>query len=215
MKNIKITPIQLYRLLVGECRYAYTRNNHLQPSCAYDEVKEFLPKMYKADPMVALDTASQLCAECISDELSAHFYEGLDDEFGNRENAIDFIEYLIDFINAYRSIEYKPYNYGLFEELKNKSDSLKYNIYKIDKFDFKDENVSKIKKDLISKNLVHYGAQNLLFNDIIGEDSVYCNKRDVMKSKYSSLIIGNAYRILKPSKRAGEIYLIILSNEGE
>lgn len=216
MKNIKIGSVQLYRLLVGECRYAYTRNNHLQPSCAYDEVKEFLPKMYKADPAVALDTAKQICTECISFELGTHFYDGLDDEFGNRERAIDFINYLLEFINSkYTSGKYEPYNYGFFKELVDKGTELKFNVYKIRTFDFKYENINRVKKELIDKNLSLSDAHIRLFDEIIGEDLVYYNQRKIKENKYSTRVIGTAYKILEPSKRAGDVYLIILANEGE
>ena len=88
-KNVVNVEIHdLYQFMIAECRYGYKRNNHLMPGGAYDHVKEYLPEILKVNKDTALHTASQLCDECISEQLTANFYEGLDDEFGNRKDAV-------------------------------------------------------------------------------------------------------------------------------
>ena len=81
----------VYQLLISECRYGYTRNNHLMPDGAYDKVKKYIPEMYKIDEEYALYTLQQICEECISENLLTNFYDGYDDELGNRQRCIDFI----------------------------------------------------------------------------------------------------------------------------
>ena len=92
--TMKVPLKDIYQLLTAECRYGYTRNNHLMPSGAYDRVKEYLPKMYEIDGDFALSTARQLCEEAISDELLAHFRDGVDDQHGNMIETVQFVEWL-------------------------------------------------------------------------------------------------------------------------
>ena len=103
----------IYQLLIAECRYGYTRNNHLMPSGAYDRVKEYLPKMYEIDSDFALSTARQLCEEAISDELLRNFRDGVDDQHGNMKDTIRFVEWIRSWIDAHSPQYqcYAPYNY--------------------------------------------------------------------------------------------------------
>ena len=78
--NVGVEIHELYQLLISECRYGYTRNNHLMPWGAYDKVKRYLPLMFKKDPEAALHTACQICDECSSEQIVRNFYDGLDDE---------------------------------------------------------------------------------------------------------------------------------------
>ena len=66
-KRLDLDLKDVYQLLIGECRYGYRRNNHLMPSCAYDKVKDIVPRMYKVDEDYAVYTLKQICEECISD----------------------------------------------------------------------------------------------------------------------------------------------------
>lgn len=102
----------IYQLLIAECRYGYTRNNHLMPSCAYDRVREYLPTMLELDKGFALATARQLCEEAISDELLTHFRDGIDDQHGNMMDTVRFVEFLMSWIdvNSYYSTEFLVYN---------------------------------------------------------------------------------------------------------
>lgn len=109
MINIKIDPKILYQLLISEERYGCTRNNHLMPSSGFKNIKEILNEFYNKDKEWSLTTAKQLCEEVIN-ELNYNFYDGLDDEFGNREEYINFIYYLIEFIST-QEPDYKPYNW--------------------------------------------------------------------------------------------------------
>ena len=106
MVNTKMMNISLknvYQLLISEMRYGYSRNNHLMPSCGYDNIKTLVPQMYEVDKEYAVYTMKQLCEECISDQLAANFYDGEDDEFGNRAEAIKFINWSIQWINQHEN----------------------------------------------------------------------------------------------------------------
>lgn len=114
---MKIPLKDIYQLLIAECRYGYTRNNHLMPSGAYDRVKEYLPKMYEIDEYFAVSTAMQICEEAISDELLTHFREGVDDQHGNMWDTIRFVEWLRAWIivNS-KTPNDSPYNYSQYAE---------------------------------------------------------------------------------------------------
>ena len=134
-KTVGVEPTTLYKLLIHECRYAYTRNNHLMPSCAFDEVKCLLSKLYEADEGCCVRTAEQLCEECISDQLAWNFDDGFDDEYGNRRESIRFIRWCIDFVNSMNAKngigEWYPYNYDCFLENLAHDDEGRYDVYEI------------------------------------------------------------------------------------
>ena len=118
-KTVAVDTHKLYQFLIDTCRYAYTRNNHLMPSCAYDDAKKYLQKMFVVDSNMAIHTAEQLCEECISFELMDKFYYK-DDEFGNKKLSIDFVKYLIEWIHKNSDVSYVPYNYDDFIEMLEK-----------------------------------------------------------------------------------------------
>ena len=64
----------LYQFMICECRYGYTRNNHLMPWGAFHHVYEYLPEMEKANLERAAGTACQLAEEAI-DELRRYFFD--------------------------------------------------------------------------------------------------------------------------------------------
>lgn len=216
-KKVKISTVDLYRLLIGECRYGYTRNNHLMPSAAYSEVKKFLQLMLEADPDTALHTAQQLCDECISDQIARHFPEGLDDEFGNRKEAIEFVNYLLDFVHVNGCESYKPYNYNLFEDNLKKEADLKYTIFEAKNFDFEDfdADILEADKDIIAKDVSKAEADRILFEDILNVTSGTFNRINITPSKYSNTVIGEKLRIISPDSHKGRIYCIVLSNDLE
>ena len=129
MDTVKIKLKDLYQLLISTARYAYTRNNHLMPGSFYEQAKRLLAEMKDADPEWAVNTAKQLCDECISDEIQNHFYEGIDDEYNNLQDSRKFVKWLLDFID---DNNWKPYNYADFETNLKKDDEPRYNIYKIE-----------------------------------------------------------------------------------
>ena len=110
--NIEIDSKILYQLLISEERYGCTRNNHLMPSGGFKNIKDILSEFYAKDKDWGLTTAKQLCGEVIN-ELNYNFYDGIDDEFGNRKEYINFIDYLIGFISV-QEPNYKPHNYDDF-----------------------------------------------------------------------------------------------------
>lgn len=122
----------LYQFLIAECRYGYSRNNHLMPSGSYRHVWIYLDKLEKVDHSWAMHTAGQLCEECISDNLNMHFWDGIDDEFGNRQEALEFIEKLLEYIHKYDET-WLPYNYASYTDNLAKDNEPRYNIYKLDK----------------------------------------------------------------------------------
>lgn len=129
MDTVKIKLKDLYQLLISTARYAYTRNNHLMPGSFYEQAKRLLAEMKEADPEWAVNTAKQLCDECISDEIQNHFYEGIDDEYNNLHDSREFVKWLLDFID---DGNWKPYNYADFEVNLKKDDDPRYNIYKVE-----------------------------------------------------------------------------------
>ena len=165
-KAIEVSPTNLYRLLICECRYGYSRNNHLMPDCAYDMVMEMLPKMAEVDLTTAVHTAKQLCEECISDELWMRFPEGEDDEFSNMAKSIQFIESLLDFVHNYGDKDFKPYNYDHYEERLKLQDAPKYNIYKV--VEGSEELITPDpipKKDILELIADNLGKKQFTFND--------------------------------------------------
>ena len=133
-KKIEISVNNLTKLLISECRYGYTRNNHLMPSCAYNDAEKYLQEIVQVDEDAAIRCAKQLCEECISDELACKFYDGLDTECNNMKEAIDFVDFLLNFIEE-KGVNWKPYNYSTYTDIINIRDGKKFNLYKITDFD--------------------------------------------------------------------------------
>lgn len=209
-KELSVSAIDLYRLLIGELRYAYTRNNHLQPSSAYGEAKKFLPKMLEADKDIAINTAKQLCEECISDELMGHFSDGLDDEFGNMREAMNFVDWALKFIEE-NGDSRKPYNYRDYEDLKKTADELRYDVLEIDPIKYEGDDALKSIKSVIKSGVTKSEADKALFDDILKSSVGYFNKAMLKKGKYSKYVVGEKLRIIEPVDHAGEAYAIVLS----
>ena len=208
---IEVSTNKMYQLLISECRYGYNRNNHLMPSGAYDDVKNFFPEIDIKDHECALATAKQLCEECISDQLNTNFYEGLDDEFGNRKEAIEFIEYLLDFVHKTEP-SFKPYNYDSYQDNINRVNSMKYNLYKLnEKLEYLDIDSPSLKgeKTLIIKGLNRNDIEDHLFIDILGKQEIEFNKIDIHDEENPRKIKGRFLRILTPIDHKNEVYLII------
>lgn len=66
-ESILVNVHDLYQLLLGNCRYGYTRNNHLMPWGSFEHCKKYLPMMKEVDPTCAAHTATQLAEEAISE----------------------------------------------------------------------------------------------------------------------------------------------------
>jgi len=130
MKTLDLSLKDVYQLLIGEMRYGYTRNNHLMPSCGYDKAYDILPRFLEVDKEYALHTAKQLCDECISDQIVGHFYNGIDDEFGNLVEARKFVRWLLNFVMTNSDGEdWFPYNYDMFVNNLAKDDEPRYLVY--------------------------------------------------------------------------------------
>lgn len=204
---IKVPVKNMYQLLLSECRYGYMRNNHLMPSCAYDDVKNFLPIMLSQDIDYALVTAKQLCEECISSQLNLNFYDGLDDEFGNRKEAIEFIEYLLDFI-AGVDRSFKPYNYDSYQDNLDRVNSMKYSLYKVnDRLEIDSLSLEGDKIPLI-QGLNQNEIEHSLFFDILKNKAIQFNRINIYDEEHPKKIKGEFLRILT-GKHRNEVYLII------
>lgn len=173
MGRMQIECIDMYRFLLQATRYGYTRNNHLEPSTTYsDIIKKYLPKMLKRDESLALHTAKQLCEECISDEICGRFYDGEDDENGNRNASFLFVESLLAEIHT-KEPDWKPYNYDQFLNNKKIDDEEMYELYEVHGFG----DSAKVSDKKYSLNNMIFG----LLSDVLGIDlkkshGVYYNK---------------------------------------
>lgn len=209
---VKIDVHKLYQLLITELRYGYTRNNHLMPSSAYNDAADLLDRMLEANEGVAVRTAKQLCEECIGDELAMRFSEGLEDDFGNRKAAIDFIEYLLDFIRK-REPGYKPYNMYMYDDNMKRSEDMRYSVFSIkdaESFDAFSHEVPK-DRELLKGGLKLDKAYEYLFSTVLGmkNEDVSFNVMKIFGGIYGNMIIGKELRICEPEKHKGRVYLIL------
>jgi len=116
--KIRIELKDMYDLLIVECRYAYRRNNHLQPATAYDRVRRLIPLMYRANKLFAKQTLKQICTECIGDELM--IYLPREDKFFNRRRSIEFVEWCMDTLRSYGETDWYPWNWDQFLRIRDK-----------------------------------------------------------------------------------------------
>lgn len=209
---VKIDVHKLYQLLITELRYGYTRNNHLMPSSAYNDTADLLDRMLEADEGVAVRTAKQLCEECIGDELAMRFSEGLEDDFGNRKAAIDFIEYLLDFIRK-REPGYKPYNMYMYDDNMKRSEDMRYSVFSVkdaESFDAFSHEVPK-DRELLKGGLKLDKAYEYLFSTVLGmkNEDVSFNVMKIFGGIYGNMIVGKELRICEPEMHKGKVYLIL------
>jgi len=168
--NVEITAKDLYQFLIVECRYGYARNNHLMPGGAYDHVKKYLPLLLNTDSDWAIDTARQLCEECIGHQLTLWNEPDDDDKYNNRHEALEFVEYLLDFIHSNSTyFDWTPFNYSIYVKNKGFDDQPIYNIYEINYETIIADDVSKIRplkqvnNELLSRNdLPEFFANNII-----------------------------------------------------
>ena len=161
-RKMKIDLHDLYQFLITECRYGYTRNNHLMPSGAYTHVRKYLPLMKEQDLSFAESTAKQLCEECIQNQMTTFMdIKYLDDN--NRQESLFFIQYLIDFIKEATSEDWKPYNYDLYLENKVLDDKKAFHLYKCDYDSIISQDKIVIEKQLTSSVISKSEAVNYIF----------------------------------------------------
>lgn len=129
--EIKVNTKDLYQLLIGNLRYAYTRNNHLMPSSAFDQTLRILKDMMQSYPKGATMTAKQICEECISLQITNNFSNGVDDEYHNLKASRKFVNDLLDLIHETSDDNalWYPYNYDLFLKNLELDDSPRYRFY--------------------------------------------------------------------------------------
>ena len=107
-KKIEIDIADVYQLLISAGRYAYTRNNHLEPHCFYKQTENIIMNMFKVDEEYAMYTLKQLVEECINKELSNLTGE---DTFGNKLATINFIEWGIGLVHLKGDVDWLPLGY--------------------------------------------------------------------------------------------------------
>ena len=193
-KTMNVSLKNVYQLLISEMRYGYRRNNHLMPSCGYDRVKTLVPQMYEVDKEYAIYTMKQLCEECISDQLVANFYDGEDDEFGNRAEAIKFINWSIQWINQHEnnSNNWLPYNHDLFVANLAKDDEPRYLVYEL-------RGKSKRKKLITVDPVSQNEYMNVVFNGIT--EANYRRETYKMTENYGDNRRSYTYHILSPVEK--------------
>jgi len=130
-KTMELSLKDVYQLLIGDLRYGYSRNNHLMPGCAYTRTKRLIDRMYEIDNEYALYTLKQICEECITDQLTWNFCDGYDDELGNRKEAINFVNWCMEWIHAHGDANYLPYCWDRFENNLAKDNEPRYNVYEL------------------------------------------------------------------------------------
>ena len=124
MIKLEIEPKMLYQLLISEARYGCSRNNHLMPDGAFDNIRAILPQFYDLDNLFGLSTVKQLCEEIIA-EWSIRFPNPEDDDqFHNRSSYLGMIFWLLTFVNK-TDIHWKPYNYNILQETLEKNNEMK------------------------------------------------------------------------------------------
>ena len=193
-KTMNVSLKNVYQLLISEMRYGYRRNNHLMPSCGYDKVKTLVPQMYEVDKEYAIYTMKQLCEECISDQLSANFYDGEDDEYGNRAEAIEFVKWSLQWINQHEnnSNNWLPYNHDLFEANLAKDNEPRYLVYEL-------RDKSKRKKLITAEPVSQNEYMNVVFDGIT--EASYRRETHKMTENYGDNRRSYTYHILSPVEK--------------
>ena len=197
-KTMNVSLKNVYQLLISEMRYGYRRNNHLMPSCGYDKVKTLVPQMYEIDKEYAIYTMKQLCEECISDQLSANFYDGEDDEYGNRAEAIEFVKWSLQWINQHeaeldhKSGDWLPYNHDLFEANLAKDNEPRYLVYEL-------RGKGKRKKLITAEPVSQNEYLNVVFDGIT--EAHYRIETHKMTENYGDNRRSYTYHILSPVEK--------------
>ena len=193
-KTMNVSLKNVYQLLISEMRYGYRRNNHLMPSCGYDNIKNLVPQMYEVDKEYAVYTMKQLCEECISDQLVANFYDGEDDEFGNRAEAIEFIKWSMQWINQHEnnSNNWLPYNHDLFVANLAKDNEPRYLVYEL-------RGKSKRKKLITVDPVSQNEYLNVVFDGIT--EARYRREIHKMTENYGDNRRSYTYHILSPVEK--------------
>lgn len=195
-KTMSVSLKDVYQLLIGEMRYGYGRNNHLMPGCGYDKIKNLVPQMYEIDKEYAVYTMKQLCEECISDQIMMNFYDGEDDEFGNRAGAIEFVKYSLKWIHEhetdkrYESSVWFPYNYDLFLDNLSKDDEPRYNVYEISG----DEKVLLTEKPVSQKKYM-----DIIFGDV--KEGTFKSETHKLSEEYGDRRKSYTYHVIEPFKK--------------
>ena len=188
-----------YTLLIQSARYACSRNNNLEPSCTFEELKSVLPMYYITDDEWAMRTAKQLCEEIIC-ELNYKFYDGDDDPYGNRAHYLDMILWLLDFIVDNEG-EWKPYNW----------DNYIYNISTDCKKQYFIENIDTNevlnKEPLSRKEYLDYIMKEVLKANQV----IYSKELDLQDNRINAI----TYRFEDPIKINLYVYKIKDVNEGD
>ena len=194
VKTMNVSLKNVYQLLISEMRYGYRRNNHLMPSCGYDKVKTLVPQMYEIDKEYAVYTMKQLCEECISDQLSANFYDGEEDEYGNRAEAIEFVKWSMQWINQHEnnSNNWLPYNHDLFVANLAKDDEPRYLVYEL-------RGKSKRKKLITIDPVSQNEYLNVVFDGIT--EANYHRETHKMTENYGDNRRSYTYHILSPVEK--------------
>lgn len=199
MKIVQVSLKDLYQFLITECRYGYSRNNHLMPDGAYDHVKTYLPFMKSVDADMAINTAKQLCEECIEMELF-QFSDGIDDEYGNRKAAFQFISEMINFIAENSDDKnWRPYNYDKYENNVAFDSMPRYDIYEAEYTGYNKLNNEKefklgkkLNKALLSKNHVMI----YICSELCKSDNITYRKYE-LKPDWKDYVESNSYTFKK------------------
>lgn len=109
---MKIDRTDLYQLLVAAVRYATMRNNHLEPSHTFSQVRKYLARMLQSNSASAVHTAHQIADEVIN--RFCNLFPKQEDLYNHYELYKNFIVDMLQIVVDYRdSLEDRNYYYSM------------------------------------------------------------------------------------------------------
>lgn len=204
-KNIVIPVHEWICSMIGALRYGCSRNNHLEPSWTFDHLKKHLPQLCKKDLEAGLYALEKFCSETC-EMLDDNFYDGLDDEHGNRLDYIKFIEWCVEEASKLGKDITNCWAYDRYKKNLERESSLKYRLYELESFDKDAKPIREITVEPVS-----WGDVNkLLFDGELESQYGMMNRITLFTEEYPRRDIGEIDRIIEPKTCEGKVYKIIL-----
>lgn len=200
-KKVKVDTKTLYQLLLSEERYGCSRNNHLMPYGAFENIKTLIVELNKVDSEWAYATIRQICEEVIN-ELVLHFDDIETDENNNRPVYIKFINWCLEYIHKNFYKDYEPYNYFSFLENINRDYEKRYNVYEVI---YSHDKISTSMKKLNDEPLGKIEIPNFVANMLNVNAISYSYERNDCKNN-DKQVVSYIYHIKQPEQK--DIYIL-------